>query len=324
MNNEIRYNFYNKKFPEPHDLIMGKITEVCNVHSYIDCLEYSLDGKPLIAAIDLSEYSTKRIYTHPNKFFTVGAIDVFYVVRVDENGYVDLSKKKCVPEAVFEFKEQYASTKILNSIMLSVSQKSHICPTELYEKIIYPLYDLPIHPYYSLKGWCNKELDVLHIDEAISTLNYKFDEFKNLLLKETQVKLANKNLSYTADFTLTCHKGGISTLTNITNNSINSNDDPEINVKILIISSPLYRIIVTSKNYLKSEKVINDLLKLIENKATQNFCAFKIETQPRLLDAKEHMSSKVINDYIQNLNNNNENDESCDDEGMNIELDLEE
>lgn len=73
------------------------------------------------------------------------------VLRVDEEqGYIDLSKKKVSKHEEEECVNKFANSKTVNSILRSICEKEKINIEELYTKVVWPLakrkeYDHPLH-----------------------------------------------------------------------------------------------------------------------------------------------------------------------------------
>jgi len=69
----------------------------------------------------------------------VGKIEVCKVIRVDEEGYIDLSKRRVQPAETKTIEDKFAKGKKVNAIMRAVVEQTKVDITELYTDIIYPL-----------------------------------------------------------------------------------------------------------------------------------------------------------------------------------------
>jgi translation initiation factor 2 subunit 1 len=70
----------------------------------------------------LSELSRRRIRSI-NKLIRIGKSECVVVIRVDsEKGYIDLSKRRVLPEDIIACEDKYAKAKAVNSILRHVAE----------------------------------------------------------------------------------------------------------------------------------------------------------------------------------------------------------
>jgi translation initiation factor 2 subunit 1 len=78
-------------------------------------------------------------------------IKIVRVLRVDEEqGYIDLSKKRVQKDEEEECLSRYANSKTVHSILRTLAEKEKINIPQLYEQVVWPLarrkeYDQPLH-----------------------------------------------------------------------------------------------------------------------------------------------------------------------------------
>ena len=61
------------------------------------------------------------------------------VIRVDaDGGYIDLSKKRVVPNDAKHVETRYSNSKVVQTIIRTIAESFKIDMEELYEKIVWP------------------------------------------------------------------------------------------------------------------------------------------------------------------------------------------
>jgi len=110
--------FYRNKFPEIEDVVMVNVRSIAEMGAYVDLLEYNnIEGMIL-----LSELSRRRIRSI-NKLIRIGKSECVVVIRVDKDkGYIDLSKRRVLPEDIVACEDKFAKAKAVNSILRHVAE----------------------------------------------------------------------------------------------------------------------------------------------------------------------------------------------------------
>ena len=97
---------------------MVNVRSIAEMGAYVDLSEYNnIEGMIL-----LSELSRRRIRSI-NKLIRIGKSECVVVIRVDEEkGYIDLSKRRVLPEDIISCEDKYAKAKAVNSILRHVGE----------------------------------------------------------------------------------------------------------------------------------------------------------------------------------------------------------
>ena len=70
----------------------------------------------------------------------IGKQEICKVLRVDqENGYIDLSKKRVPQQEVSVIQDKFAKGKMIQAIMRSIFEATGVPMPTLYQTVVYPL-----------------------------------------------------------------------------------------------------------------------------------------------------------------------------------------
>lgn len=106
----------------------------------------------------LSELSRRRIRSI-NKLIRIGKSECVVVIRVDkEKGYIDLSKRRVLPEDIVACEDKFAKAKAVNSILRHVAEILNYQTDEQLEEL------------YSKTAW--------HFDDKMKRKGAAFEAFK--------------------------------------------------------------------------------------------------------------------------------------------------
>ena len=96
----------------------------------------------------LSTEVTKKRVKSVNKFLKIGRQETMMVIRVDrEKRYIDLSKKKVLPEEANKVEKYFKKAKMVHNIMKQTAIKLDTQLIKLYEAFGWDLYDKFEHAY---------------------------------------------------------------------------------------------------------------------------------------------------------------------------------
>lgn len=95
------------------------------------------------------------------------------MLRVDsKKGYIDLSKKNINKDAEYQCLDKFAKSKSCNAMLVGISEKTKVSLEDLYNQIIYPLYNDYNHPLEAFSCSINDSsiFDKLKIDTQVREL----------------------------------------------------------------------------------------------------------------------------------------------------------
>ncbi|KAI0021046.1 translation initiation factor 2, alpha subunit [Xylariomycetidae sp. FL0641] len=221
--------FYEEKYPEIDSFVMVNVKQIADMGAYVKLLEYdNIDGMIL-----LSELSRRRIRSI-QKLIRVGRNEVVVVLRVDkEKGYIDLSKRRVSPEDIVKCEERYNKSKMVQSIMRHVAEKTQTPIETLYETIGWPLNKKYGHSIDAFKiSITNPDVwnDITFPSEAVA------EELKSYIGK----RLTPQPIKVRADVEVTCFAyDGIDAIKTALRTAEATNTE-ENQVKVRLVSHPLF------------------------------------------------------------------------------------
>lgn len=96
----------------------------------------------------LSTEVTKKRVKLVQKYMKLGKQETMVVIRVDkEKKYLDMSKKKVLPEEVTATEQRFKKAKMVHNILKQVAVKLDCYLIELYEEFGWDLYDKYGHAF---------------------------------------------------------------------------------------------------------------------------------------------------------------------------------
>ena len=90
--------------------------------------------------IQMGQVTNKRVRSI-HKLLRVGKREMMEVLRIDERGNIDLSRKNILPESLEEAEENFKKSKKVHEVMIETSIKAKCGIEELYEAWGWDLYD---------------------------------------------------------------------------------------------------------------------------------------------------------------------------------------
>ncbi|KEZ41204.1 hypothetical protein SAPIO_CDS7289 [Scedosporium apiospermum] len=234
--------FYEEKYPEIDSFVMVNVKQIAEMGAYVKLLEYdNIDGMIL-----LSELSRRRIRSI-QKLIRVGRNEVVVVLRVDkEKGYIDLSKRRVSTEDVIKCEERYNKGKMVHSIMRHVAEKTETPIEDLYKAIGWPLNKKYGHAIDAFK------ISITNPD-VWNDITFPSNAVKEELLSYIGKRLTPQPTKVRADVEVTCFGyDGIDAIKTALSQA-EARDTPETQVKVRLVSPPLY--VMTSTCLDKNEGI---------------------------------------------------------------------
>jgi translation initiation factor 2 subunit 1 len=279
---------YKNKYPSVDDIVLVTIKKITDIGVYVSLLEYdNIEGM-----ISISELSRKRIKSI-KQVVTIGKTEVVVVIKIDEEkGYIDLSKKRVTLDEKDECTNNYAKSKTVHGIMQHISMKTDKDLISLYESFGWLLYDNYGHAYNALKLSINdsKIIDTLSIDDNVKT------ELLNITTK--RFKLTSSKLE--AKFECTSFIVGIDSIINALKAGKNQSTS-EIELKINLISSPLYVISCTTFDSSEGVTIMNKALNEIKSCIEKDNGEFKLKTEPTIINKNDDLHEN-LDEYQDSMN----------------------
>ncbi|KAF9749461.1 Eukaryotic translation initiation factor 2 subunit alpha [Nosema granulosis] len=259
--------FYNKKYPEEGEIVIGRVATMDNEGVSIDLLEY---GKAR-GLVLLGELSKKRI-KNVSKITKVNNIEVCNVLRVDnEKGYIDLSLTKVSENEKEECRKTYIKNKTAYYIMTKAAKKLNRSVVEFYESFGYK----KAEEYGSLYYFFARVKD----DDSI----IEDDEVGQTIKKLIQEQFQASTYKVRADVDVTCQSsGGVETIKEAFKKVIEKDHKLQINLS----KTPTYSILRISSDKEKAYNAVLEACKEIEEFISKNNGTFNIISQPKLYGEK--------------------------------------
>ncbi len=258
------FRMYEKEYPSVNDLVIVHVNKITEVNAYVSLLEYNNKEEIIL----LSNLSRKRIRSI-SKLIYVGKTDVLQVIHVDkEKEYIDLSKKTITPDDIAKCKANYKKTKTFHNIMIRLASETKISLETLYQELGWKLYAKYGHAFLSLKHILDEE-NILDSYNITSETKIEFIKIIKHHLKSHEVNIQ-------AEIELTCFsKNGIEDIKSALKAALELY--PEI--KIRLITSPIYSISVTTTNTESGIETINKAIQTITEKINlyNGKCITKVE-----------------------------------------------
>jgi len=256
--------FYERKVPEPDELVMVRVNSIDDMGVLCSLLEYNnLEG-----FLPLSEISRKRMRS-VLRHVRVGQQQVLQVLRVDtERGYTDLSKKYITEVEKDSGTEKYNKGKTVHSITKRVAETLHKDLEDIYKTYVWPLYATFNHPYDAFKNLAGmKEGEEDDIWKDMPDID---PEIKQAFIGLIKHQMAVQPVKVGAQIEVMCYsEGGISDIKKALKAGLALNNDSLTAVKIQLISSPLYLVWTTTLDEEKGNKAILEVIAEIKKNITE-------------------------------------------------------
>jgi len=263
--------FYDRKVPDTDELVMVRVHSIDDVGVLCHLLEYNnLEG-----FLPRSEISRKRMRSVLRHVRT-GQKQVLQVLRVDpERGFVDLSKKYITDVEREAGSDKYNKGKTVHSITSYVAELTHKEVEDIYKKYVWGLYDSEhAHPFDAFKSLASEGEPIWKDVEDPDP------EVIDAFAKVVKQRLATQPVKIGAQIEVTCYsEAGIDDIKHALRTAQASAKD----VKIQLISSPLYLLFTTTIDETKGEQLINDVVDVIHKEITTRMGNCKVVKQPSVI-----------------------------------------
>jgi translation initiation factor 2 subunit 1 len=297
---------YSPRFPEVDEVVMVQVKSIAEMGAYVSLLEYNnIEGMIL-----LSELSRRRIRSI-GKLLKVGRQEPVMVLRVDkEKGYIDLSKRRVSPEDVEAAEAKYNKSKTVHSIMRHVAETESVNLEKLYERVGWPLYQKYGHAYEAFKLAVQEPSAVLdslkYVDETGQETAALEPSVREALLKGIRRKMTPQPLKIRADVELTCFDfDGVLRIQEAMRSAM-SVSTSEIQVKVMLVASPLY---VVATSTLNKDDGLSLLEKAIGALSSIEGVRVTVKEAPRVVSAHDdRLLAKHLEELAAAENDEIEND----------------
>ncbi|KAF7683468.1 Eukaryotic translation initiation factor 2 subunit alpha [Astathelohania contejeani] len=276
---ELNCQFYENKYPEIGEVVLGRISKITEAGVYVQLLEYNhIDG--LIVVGELSKKRIKNIV----QVAKVGRTAVATVLRVDkEKGYIDLSRKKVQANQSEECYRKYSLNKVAHNIMVSAAQKL----------------DMRLYDLYSQYGWPKaKEYGSLHkfLEVVFNSPEVAGSDKIGLAIREcVKQKFVIPSYRVRADVDVSCPtQGGVEHVKLALSEAIKLNDK----IEITNIRSPTYSISLTTLNKENGIEILKKACSCVNDKILNLGGTFNIVNEPKIYGDK---GSDTISSRLEDL-----------------------
>jgi len=275
--------FYERKVPEPEELVMVRVNSIDDMGVLCSLLEYNnLEG-----FLPLSEISRKRMRS-VLRHVRVGQQQVLQVLRVDtERGYTDLSKKYITETERGMGTDKYNKGKTVHSITKRVSETQHKDLEEIYKIYVWPLYNQSHgHPYDAFKNLAGmKEGEEDDIWKDLPDID---PEVKQSFVSLIKHQMAVQPVKVGAQIEVMCYsEGGIDDIKRALRTGLDLNNGSLTAVKIQLISSPLYLVWTTTLDEEKGNKSLLEVIDVIKTSIAEVGGVLKIVQEPGVIGKVE-------------------------------------
>lgn len=263
--------FYEQKYPEVDDLVMVNVKEIADMGAYVKLLEYDeIEGMIL-----LSELSRRR-FRSIQKLIRVGRNEVAVVLRVDKDkGYIDLSKRKVIPEDAILCEERYSKSKAVHSILRHIAEKHQVALESLYETYAWPLARKYGHAYDGFK------LVITNPDQVFEGITPPDMEVYHDLIAQISHKMTPNPVKVRADIEVTCFSyEGIDAIKEALRAGEAAGTEL-VPVKIKLVAAPLFVLTSLALDKNKAVEVLEQAIEKIKESIVAAGGELKVKMAPK-------------------------------------------
>jgi len=276
-NKLLNCRMYENEYPNVDDLVVVQVKSIADMGAYCSLLEYNnIEGMIL-----MSELSRRRIRS-VNRVIRVGRIEIVSVLHVNkEKGYIDLSKKRVLPDEVQKVEERWNKSKAVHSIMRHVAKETHYPVEELYRRFGWPLAKAFNHAHDGCK-WAlqNKEEFKKQFDIPPDLVDVFFKNIENRLRPQVvTIRAAIECTCFTKEGIEAIKKALKAGLTEQQQQE-QSQQQPELSeqseqsqqqhsddtsIKIKLVAPPLFTVSLSTLNPQQGINSVNRVVEIIQN-----------------------------------------------------------
>lgn len=282
---------YENKYPEVDDVVMVRVKSIADMGAYVSLLEYNnIEGMIL-----LSELSRRRIRSI-TKLIRVGRQEPVVVLRVDkEKGYIDLSKRRVMPDDVTRIEEKYSNSKTVHSIMMHVAKTMHQDVEKLYQEFCWPLYAKHGHAIEAFK------LALVNPEPIFAHTSFS-PELREAFVKNIKRRLAPQAMKMRADVEVTCFAyEGIDAIRAALEAGLKQGTD-EIPISIKLVAPPLYVLLCQSLDKTQGLELLDKSIQAITAVVREKGGDLVVKVAPRSISERE---DRELSDYMGELERQN-------------------
>jgi len=277
-NKRVREYYYERKVPEPDELVMVRVNSIDDMGVLCSLLEYNnLEG-----FLPLSEISRKRMRS-VLRHVRVGQQQVLQVLRVDtERGYTDLSKKYITEVERDAGTEKFNKGKTVHSITKRVAETLHKHLEDIYKTYVWTLYQTHGHPYDAFKNLAGmKEGEEDDIWKDLPDVEH---EIKQSFISLIKHQMAVQPVKVGTQIEVMCYsEGGIDDIKRSLKSGLELNNGSFNSVKIQLISSPLYLVWTTTLEEEKGNKALLEVVDVIRQSIAEVGGVLKVVKDPSVI-----------------------------------------
>lgn len=236
--------FKKPEWPEVGDLVIATVLDVTDFGAYVKLDEY--DKKGLLHISEISSSWIRNI----RDFVREGQKIVLKVLRVDaEKGHIDLSLRRVTKRERTEKIMFWKKEKKAEALVRSISEKTGLPPTEVYEKVCAPL-----EKDYGLYEGLEK------IAKEGSTVLTKIgipEDLANLIADIVKERIRVPMVKVKGIVELRCMKPqGVKIIKEAFLNARKTEKARDAKIRFYVVAAPRYCIEVMAENYKRAEDVL--------------------------------------------------------------------
>lgn len=287
-----RCRMYEQKDPKPNELVVVRVKEVTQMGAYVELLEY--DNRE--GLIQLSELSRRR-FRSIQRLIRVDKEETVLVTGVDaEKGYVDLSKRRVVAEAVAQANQKYVKSKAVHSIVHHVSETVGVYMIQIYEGFVWDLYKRYGHAYDALK-LCVKDHET--VLEPYAEWFEKHPGVKEQLLATVNHRLTPQPIKVRADIELNCFAfEGIDAI----KDALIAGELGGDKVKIRLVAPPLYVLLTTADSDAEGIQLLEKSIAAITETIRSKQGDINVKVAPRVVSTKDDQALDKLMEKLEKEN----------------------
>ncbi|MEJ2249536.1 MAG: S1 RNA-binding domain-containing protein [Candidatus Lokiarchaeota archaeon] len=259
------------QFPREGEFIIGRISDIQQQYVYVDLLDYEglSSEKNARGMIHISEVSSRWIKNIRNHV-RIGQKIVLRVVRVDpQKGHVDLSLRRTnAAQRKNRMKEWKYALKFENLLHFLADEFDDLDLDKAYELI-----GFPVLGYFNDNYQETIEELKENGTEILNNLTDVRKEIKDKFLEivDENVEISTVNIIGKIRLKFSNHNGVDLIKEILTKAKATIGEQKETrNLNISYIAAPMYRVEITSKDYLDAENILSDALEFIEEETVKH------------------------------------------------------